>query len=56
LRESAFLNGLLLGLGLAVLSIAFNGLTDYVLFNIPSSMLFWLLAAMIVLIEKNMVN
>lgn len=56
LRGSAFLNGLLLGLGLAVLSIAFNGLTDYVLFNIPSSMLFWLIAAMTVLIEKNMVD
>ncbi len=49
LRESRFLNGLLLGCGLALLSIALNGITDYVLFNIESSMLFWLLGALMVL-------
>lgn len=42
-----FRQGLMLGLALALLSIALNGVTDYVLFNIPSSMLFYLLAAMV---------
>lgn len=51
-REEGFLNGLRLGMGLAVLSIALNGLTDYVLFNIESSMLFWLIGAVIVLIDE----
>lgn len=51
-REASLLNGLMLGIGLAVLSIALNGLTDYVLFNIESSMLFWLLAAIVVLIGQ----
>ncbi len=51
-REEKLLNGLMLGIGLAILSIALNGLTDYVLFNIESSMLFWLLAAIVVLIGQ----
>lgn len=51
-RESCLLNGLRLGIGLGILSIALNGMTDYVLFNIESSMLFWLLAALVVLIEQ----
>jgi len=40
-------NGAMLGLGLAFVSVALNGLTDDLLFNIPSSMLLWLMAAMI---------
>lgn len=40
------LGGLSLGLGLAVLSIALNGFTDDLLFNIPSSMLLWMMAAL----------
>ncbi|WP_019554488.1 O-antigen ligase family protein [Propionispira raffinosivorans] len=52
LRESKFLNGLLLGCGLAIVSILLNGFTDYVLFNIESSMLFWFLCALIVLITR----
>lgn len=39
------LNGAGLGLGLAVISVALNGFTDDLLFNIPSSMLLWLMAA-----------
>lgn len=39
------LTGAGLGLGLAVISIALNGFTDDLLFNIPSSMLLWLMAA-----------
>ena len=38
--------GLSLGIGLAFVSVALNGLTDDLLFNIPSSMLLWLLAAL----------
>ena len=38
--------GLSLGIGLAFVSVALNGLTDDLLFNIPTSMLLWLLAAL----------
>ena len=37
--------GLKFGVGLAFLSMALNGVTDDLLFNIPSSMLMWMLAA-----------
>lgn len=40
------LGGLSLGLGLAILSVALNGFTDDLLFNIPSSMFLWMLAAL----------
>ncbi len=53
-RSSALLNGLLLGIGLAMVSVALNGITDDVLFNIPSSMLLWFLGALAVVIEKKM--
>ena len=45
-RRDKFIDGLSLGLGLAFCSVALNGLTDHLLFNIPSSMLLWMLAAM----------
>lgn len=45
-KENDILAGLSLGIGLAVLSVALNGLTDDLLFNIPSSMLLWMLAAL----------
>ena len=38
--------GLSLGIGLALVTVALNGLTDDLLFNIPSSMLLWMLAAL----------
>ena len=44
-EERRFASGLALGIGLAFLSMALNGLTDDLLFNIPSSMLMWMLAA-----------
>ena len=44
-RREKFLNGLGLGLGLAFVSVALNGMTDHLLFNIPSSMFVWMLAA-----------
>ena len=43
---SSACRGLSLGLGLAVLSVALNGLTDDLLFNIPSSMVLWMIAAL----------
>lgn len=46
-EEQRLLRGLSLGLGLAVLSVALNGLTDDLLFNIPSSMVLWMMAAFI---------
>ena len=45
-RRRRFVEGLSLGLGLALISVALNGITDHLLFNIPSSMLLWMLAAM----------
>ena len=39
-------DGVKFGIGLAFLSMALNGLTDDLLFNIPTSMLMWLLAAL----------
>ena len=50
---SGLLQGLMLGIGLAIFSVALNGLTDDVLFNIPSSMLLWLLCALAAAAEKN---
>ena len=44
--DKNFLEGLKLGIGLAFLSMALNGFTDDLLFNIQSSMLMWLLGAL----------
>ena len=44
--DRKFLDGLKLGIGLAFLSMALNGFTDNLLFNIPSSMLMWQLGAL----------
>ena len=43
--DELFLDGFKLGIGLAFLSMALNGFTDDLLFNIPSSMLMWMLGA-----------
>ncbi len=45
-EEEDLLEGLAKGIGLAVLSIALNGITDDLLFNIPSSMVLWMMAAL----------
>ncbi|MBD3879758.1 MAG: O-antigen ligase family protein [Quinella sp. 1Q5] len=50
--DKKFLDGLQLGIGLAFLSMALNGFTDDLLFNIPSSMLMWLLGALAAAIDK----
>lgn len=44
--DRKFLDGFKLGIGLAFLSMALNGFTDHLLFNIPSAMLMWLLGAL----------
>ena len=46
------LDGAALGLGLALISVAMNGFTDDLLFNIPSSMLLWMLFAFIAAIAE----
>ena len=46
INDKNFLAGFKLGIGLAFLSMAINGLTDDLLFNIPSSMLMWMLGAL----------
>ena len=44
-------DGVKFGIGLAFLSMALNGLTDDLLFNIPTSMLMWILAALAATID-----
>ena len=51
--DKKFLEGFKLGIGLAFLSMALNGLTDDLLFNIPSSMLMWMLGALGAAIKIN---
>ena len=51
--DKKFLEGFKLGIGLAFLSMALNGFTDNLLFNIPSSMLMWLLGALGAVIKIN---
>ena len=46
LNNRQITEGVRLGIGLAFLSMALNGLTDNLLFNIPSSMLMWMLGAL----------
>ena len=46
INDKNFLEGFKFGIGLAFLSMALNGFTDNLFFNIPSSMLMWLLGAM----------
>jgi putative inorganic carbon (HCO3(-)) transporter len=46
-RASAFLNALALGAGLSIVCIMINGITDFVLFNIQLSLLYWFLNAII---------
>ena len=52
LDDQKFLDGLKLGIGLAFLSMALNGFTDDLLFNIPSAMLMWILGALVATINS----
>ena len=47
-NSSRWVSGLMLGVVTALLGIAVSGFTDYILFNIQLSMLFWLLNACII--------
>ena len=53
--DKNFLGGLKLGIGLAFLSMALNGFTDDLLFNIPSAMLMWQLGALSATIERQLI-
>ncbi len=46
-------HGLTAGIALAFVSVALNGITDDLLFNIPTSMLFWFLAALVAVINAD---
>ena len=53
--EDRFLSGVMLGIGLSLISVALNGITDDVLFNIPTSMFLWMtcgLAAAVAVMGK----
>ena len=52
--QSNVYEGILFGLGLALISVALNGLTDDVLFNIPSSMLLWMICGLICVIDEKL--
>lgn len=49
-----FVEGIRLGIGLAFLVMALEGLTDDLLFNIPSSMLMWMLGAVAAAIHEGL--
>lgn len=51
---SMALEGMRLGIGLALISVALNGITDDVLFNIPSSMLLWMLCGVVTVIDEKL--
>ena len=56
LDDRNFLIGLRFGIGLAFLSMALNGLSDDLLFNMQSSMLMWLLAALAASINQCLIR
>ena len=51
-ETESWLSGLMLGIIAAIGGIVINGLTDYVLFNIQLSMLYWLLNGLIVVVWR----
>ena len=51
-NDKKFIEGVRLGIGLAFLSMALNGMCDDLLFNIPSSILMWTLGALAASIEE----
>lgn len=56
INDRQFADGMKFGIGLAFVSMTLNGLTDNLLFNIPTSMLMWMLGALggaIVLLPEN---
>ena len=51
INKNQIAEGIKFGIGLAFLSMALNGLTDDLLFNIPTSMLMWIMVALAGAIE-----
>ena len=51
--DAQFVDGIRLGIGLAFLSMALNGLSDDLLFNVPSAIFMWILGALAAAIEEN---
>jgi putative inorganic carbon (HCO3(-)) transporter len=47
-----FSKGLMLGLGLGLVSVALNGLTDDVLYNVPSSMFLWMICGLVYVMKE----
>lgn len=52
IEGSSFVQSFRLGVGLALLSVALGGMTDDVVFNMPTSMLLWMLLALVPASEK----
>ncbi|HAK74975.1 MAG TPA: polymerase, partial [Sporomusaceae bacterium] len=50
--SNRWINGLMLGAVSALLGLAVSGFTDYVMYNIQMSMLFWLLNALVVTVSQ----
>ncbi len=51
--QNAWVAGVMLGTVAAVLGLAVNGFTDYIMFNVQMSMLFWLLNALIIAVWES---
>lgn len=47
---SGYISGLLLGIAAALIGLVVNGFTDYIMFNIQMSMLFWLISAVVAVV------
>ena len=52
INKNQIAEGIKFGIGLSFLSMALNGFTDDLLFNIPTSMLMWILVALGAAIES----
>lgn len=48
-----WMRGLMLGIVAAICGLAVNGVTDYIMFNIQVSMLFWLLNAVVIVVWRD---
>ncbi|HML89182.1 MAG TPA: O-antigen ligase family protein [Methylomusa anaerophila] len=53
LTQNCWVAGLMLGVVASILGIAISGLTDYIMYNIQMSMLFWLLNAIVVTVWQS---
>ena len=51
--QNTWVAGVMLGTVAAVLGLAVNGFTDYIMFNVQMSMLFWLLNALIIAVWES---